>query len=422
MDSITKIVCLPIGKEWQNSVRQEFAEITSVLNEDISLKVLEPAFDELTVLKRIEKNECSKSVLIVIAALHGGSARQMVLAVSKAEIPAVIWCHDEKHSLASSALAIESLQQLGHQTMLLHGDCKNELVDAFRAANAIKCLKDARIGKLGVTHFNLISTEVNPVTLYRKFGAWTVPLSFSQLKETANNINQKQIDAKVERLHKKYIVKVETDVLTTAVRINIALEKIVRQQNLDEVAVDCWNEFAPMFRVSPCLAFAWSSYVLGCEGDIVLATTSLAGRAIAGTCGYAGDFYSFNEDTGEAVLMHCGGDSSLHCGNNRMEITTQTPPGPVASKGRVVACNPILTEGPGVILILHGEHLDKLHLGKCAILGTDFPNQMEVHVRVDGDYRRFRQKLAGNHYVVFPGDLYEAWKLWAFFSDVTVEE
>jgi len=61
----------------------------------------------------------------------------------------------------------------------------------------------------------------------------------------------------------------------------------------------------------------------------------------------------------------------------------------------------------------YGQNLDHFHLRRGEILSTDFAEQMEVYVRIAGDSRQFRQQAAGNHYVVFPGQAEESWRLGA---------
>ena len=415
------ITCLPIGKQWEPAVREQLERVISNLPDGIKLVDLEPAYDEMEVLGRLANIAESKPALLLLAALHGGSARQIVLAGSKSNLPVVIWCHDEKHSLASSALAAEGLRQLGHPYILIHGDCQDELSAAIRAAAAKQRLAEARIGKLGLTHFNLIGTEINPVTLQRRFGCWVMPLYSYELRERISKIDAHRIAADIETLESHCKVSVDESVLERTVAMRAVLAEMAKEYRLDAIAIDCWNEIIPEFGVSPCLGFADGKIIIACEGDIGLAATQIAGEAISQRLGYVGDFYSFDENTGEAILKHCGGFASLHGLAEPLEIASLTLPDASGSARTIATCWPILPEGNATILIIHGEQLDRLHISRCKIRQTDFSERMNVHVRIEANAAQFRRKLAGNHYVVFPGDAVEAWTLWASWSGITVE-
>ena len=415
------ITYLPIGKQWEPDVREQFERVISSLPDGIKLTDLEPACEEMEVLGRLAKIEDLKPTLVLLAVLHGGSARQIVLAASKSKLPVVIWCHDEKHSLASSALAAEGLRQLGHPYILIHGDCQDELIAAVRAAAAKQRLAQARIGKLGSTHFNLIGMEINPIALQGRFGCWVVPLYVYKLRERLSKIGPQRIAADIENLEGCYKVTLDKSVLERTVAMRAALADIAQKHELDAIAIDCWNETVPEFGVSPCLGFADSEVIIACEGDIVLAVTQIAGANISQRLGYVGDFYSFDEKSGEALLKHCGGYASLHSLAEPLEIAGQMLPDTSGSARTIATCWPILPEGHATILIIHGEQLDRLHISKCEICQTDFSERMNVHVRIEANTAQFRRKLAGNHYVVFPGDAIEAWKLWASWSGITVD-
>lgn len=415
------ITCLPIGKQWEPAVRGQFETVISNLPDGIKLLELNPAYDEMEVLGRVAKITESKPALVLLAALQGGSARQIVLAASKSNLPVAIWCHDEKHSLASSALAAEGLRQLGHPYILIHGDCQDELRASIRAAVAKQRLAQARIGRLGLTHFNLVGTEINPITLQRRFGCWVVPLYAYDLRERLGKIDPQRIAADVENLKSCFKVTLDRSVLKKTVAMRIALADMAQEHELDAIAIDCWNEIVPEFGVSPCLGFADNKVIIACEADIVLAVTQIAGANISQRLGYVGDFYSFDEKSGEALLKHCGGFSSLHSLAEPLEIAGQMLPDASGSLKTITTCRPILPQGKAIILLLHGEQLDRLHLSRCEILQTDFSERMNVHVRIEANAAQFRRKLAGNHYVVFPGDAVEAWKLWASWSGITVD-
>ena len=420
MQAPPHIVCLPIGREWNAAIRQRFDALLDEAEREFRLDCLEPAFDEPAVLDRVAQLKGIRPCLVLLAALHGGSARQLVLAATKSGIPTAIWCHDDSHSLASSALAMESLRQLLHPCVLLHADCCEELTSAVEAAAAVQRLCDARIGRLGTAHFNLISADVNPLLLLRRFGAWLVPLSLAGIQTRVEHVGQGAVEAVASALRERFTVDAAAAVLERAARLHIALQETANEQRLDAIAFDCWQEIVPGLKVSPCLGYASDDYVIACEGDLAAAVTLLAGEAICGGPGYLGDLYALDEGADTAVIMHCAGCAGLHSVAEPMHIVRQMPPGASGVIGDVVACHPVLPRGPGTLVLLHGEDLSRLHLRRCEIIGTEFSDQMLVHIRIDGDTAAFRRELAGNHYAVFPDDCSASWRQWAEWAGVTV--
>ena len=423
MASWVHVACLAVGKQWPGEASGQLDAVTGALPARVVVRAFGPAGDEPAVLDAVGAIRDTGADVLLLAAMHGGSARLLTLAARQSGLPTVIWCHDQKHSLASSALAAEALRRLRHRVELIHGAGRGAaemLASAGAAGAAIRRLASARIGQLGPLHFNLIGASVDPLVVHDRFGPWVVPLALRELRESVARIESGRIDDTINELNDLYSVNVPGKTLRKATALHLALADLAAAQRLDALAIDCWTETVPQFGTSPCLGFALGDCTIACEGDTVLALTLLAGRAIAGSPGYVGDLYSFCEDTGLAALMHCAGCAGLHAGPEPMTIGTQPPPCPVGASAAVVACQPELPPGAGTIVLLHGERLDRLHLRPCEIVGTEFPEQMVVKVRVGGDRAEFVRRAAGNHYIVFPGDTRQAWRLWAGWSGVEI--
>ncbi len=417
------IACVQIGEAWEPSALQSLEQLLTALPERVSVARRGPVLNEPDILQDLSQITGQKPDLLLLAAMHGGSARALTLAAAKSGLPTVIWCHDQRHSLASSALAAEALRQLDHPCILIHGDTEvatQELTAAAGAAAARQALARARIGQVGYIHPNLIGAATNPLVLQARFGAWVVPLALADLRERVAAIDDQRIAEQVGALQSDYDVQVADDPLQRAMAVHLALADIASEQQLDVLTVNCWQEIVPSLGISPCLGFAADQYRIGCEGDLAAATVIIAGEALTGKPGFVGDLYSVDEATGTAVLMHCAGCAALHTGLDPMVIAQQPPPGPVPGSGVVVACRPQLPTGPAVVVLLHGERLDHLHLRRCQMLDTQFPEQMQVQVQIEGPGDQFRREAAGNHYIVFPGDSAHAWRLWAKWSDITV--
>jgi len=416
-----KISCLPIGQQWEPSVQRQVESLLAGLPERVQVEMFEPAFKEPEVLQRAAKITGTKPDLILCVAIHGASARALTLAAVKSQLPAALWCHNQAYSLASSALASEALRQLGHPHVLLHGSVEKavrELGVAACAAAAKRRLSAARIGQLGLPHFNLISAAVNPLVLQARFGAWVVPLALAAFRSARQHIDPARVEQCVAAIRSRYDVEAGPEFLERAAALQLALEELGEAHRLDAIAVNCWNEIIPEFGIAPCLGFSGTSCRIVCEADLIAALTLIAGEALSGQPGFIGDFYSYDEAAGAGIFLHCSADAALHAGCERMKIISQE--GPSGRKGSVVSCRSVLPAGPAVCVQLHGKELDSLHLRRCCILRTEFPGQVQVHVQIENGQADFLREAAGNHYLIFPGDTWEAWQTWAEWAGVSV--
>ncbi len=416
-----RVAILALGREWDNEDKASALDTIGRIPYSPDIQQFGPVFTEADTIDALSSIHEFAPDLVILHSLHGSIARVMTLAGVKCGVPVAIWCHDERHALASSSLASESLRQIGCKHELVHGfgrEAADRLGVAARAALAIRAVSQARIGRVGPLHPNLIAADVNPLTMLRRFGSWVVPITLRELEEEMKMVDPDEAKEFVESLKSKFNVTMPAKPLKQAAAIHLALKSIARELRLDAIAVDCWSEMVGRFGVSACLGFADNEFVPACEGDIILALTLIAGESLCGKTGYVGDFYAFNPDDRTVTLMHCGGSSSLHSGAEPMEIASQQPPGPIGTCGVVASCRPILPEGSGTIVLLHGEQLEKLHLRSCTILGTSFEKQMCALAQIEGDAEVFVREASGNHYVVFPGCRQEMWQLWAEWSGV----
>ena len=418
-----KMAIIPIGEKWDESIKKRFDEKLKKLPKRIRIYKKEPIINEVDILEESEKLSLLEPDVLLLVALHGGSARAMVFAATRINVPTIIWCHNKYHSLASSSLTKQALCQLGKKCHLIIGDDKKayrKLLTAAVAGGTVKVLSKSRIGQLGPIHFNLIGTEVNPLNVMKQYGSWIVPIYISELKRKVNEINLDNVEEFILKIRDWCQVNVEDNILRKAVKIHLALKEISQEKKLSIIALDCWNELMPEFLVSPCIGFVEDSYRIACERDIALAVLSIVGNSIHGKVGYTGDLYSFNEETGIATFMHCGSYRELHSLKNKMEIVSKPPLFISSREGEIISCHPILKNGIGTIVILHGIEINRLHIKRCEILNTDFSEHMKVTVRILDDANLFLKEISGNHYTIFQGDYFDYWKLWAEWSNVKI--
>jgi len=363
---------------------------------------------EVAVVRSTEALLASTPDCLVIYHTRGGSARAAVLAARTADLPTVLWSHDENHSLPSSALAAGTLRDLGNPVQLIHGrmasaSFRKELGAAAAAAGSVGKLRRARIGVVGPAHPNLTSVNTDSWRILDRLGAWVTPITLARVHDAAKSLTPGRLRRQAITLDKLAdLSRMERDTMDAAVRLDLALCDIARQEELDALALDCWNTILPHFLVTPCLLFLHERPVLACEGDPVLAASLLAGEWLAGGA-YGGDVYSINEETGVLMSRHCGASRSFS-GSTRVTVSEGAPPALTAQVGQAISVHARFRKGAATLFLICGEDLGTLQLASGGFCGGDHDGGVNVKVKLACDPSEFRRHLRGNHYVILPGD------------------
>ena len=82
---------------------------------------------------------------------------------------------------------------------------------------------------------------------------------------------------------------------------------------------------------------------------------------------------------------------------------------------------PLLPTGSVTLFRLEGIELDRLHLTTGQIVDCDNAERTILHIRLDGDPRRFLERVSGNHYVITWGDQSAPLQLLAEWLTITVD-
>lgn len=420
----------PIGGEFAGTEASKFQNLLNDLSDKIDFTAFPHCITETDVLRVTdaildkEREGRYDFDCLILPVIQGGSARKLVLAGSRCGLPVILWSHNLNHSLASASLAKESLKQLEIPSLLLHDglpDTSEKARDFIKAASAMIHLRKYRIGIIGSLHENLIGSEVNPLSIYKRFGTWITKIPLPEFLETFQSIRKEELKPIQQNLGERFSVKMNSEFLERNSRVHAALIKLKDIYDIHAFAVDCWNLFLPSTGVGPCVGFAFDNYDIGCEGDILSTILLKAGYVISGRKGYSGDFYSFS---GHSALMrskHCSGHHSLHFGNSKTILIEAHPPGPISDKGSILSCRPELPHVECTIALLHGENGNSIYIGEGKIEETDFADQMNVVIKINGSGEQLIRNSAGNHYSIFLGKNRKSMETWANFMGLIID-
>ncbi len=163
-----------------------------------------------------------------------------------------------------------------------------EEVDIFaRACSAVKALKGARIGQVGVRPGTFETVAFNEVAMINKFGQNVIPINISDLSATFEALadDDPAVLARVSEIRNSVAeVTVAEDYLVNAAKFELALIEFWKQNKLSAMAVQCWPAARSLFGISVCSSYGRlteQGLLTACETDVLGSLAMLAQYAAA---------------------------------------------------------------------------------------------------------------------------------------------
>ncbi len=361
----------------------------------------------------VQSDEADPDALVVLVT-HGNSAREIVAAVEGVGCPAIVWAARERWAWPSSALAMGRLREEGRSVALVYGQPDEDgafaaFRQALRSAAALSQLARSRIGVIGGVYPNLVSCSYDRAAIKAALGVDIVDIPFDAVRAGVAAVREDQEAACVARALTLHTVKADlTGRHRAGVRLHLALQQVARHHGLDGYAVECWSRLPEELGTNPCFGFVEDSYIMACEGDVLLAVTLIVARALTGACPYAGDLYDLDRQ-GVLALRHCGAPMSLARDPKAAVIDESAQ---ASERGfPTPVCRPQLAPGPVTLLRVYGASCQTVHMARGELIDAESQREMVVRVRICGNRRHFVDHCTGNHYVVVPGDVAEEIRL-----------
>ncbi|MGI6526249.1 MAG: L-fucose/L-arabinose isomerase family protein [Caldicoprobacterales bacterium] len=188
---------------------------------------------------------------------------------------------------------------IDHFSCIVSDSIDEDWIDALRIKNIIS---NAHLGLVGYRADGFFNLSVNDLSFFQKTG---ILIDHYELSELFQNANEKLYDASsifdCSGITEAQIDKVEN--LTTS------MEKFIKDNKLDALAVRCWPEFANTYGISPCAAMSIlgaKDHIIACEGDVEGAISLLACRAISSQPPFFADLSQVDFEENVALMWHCG--------------------------------------------------------------------------------------------------------------------
>ena len=430
MSERPRVLFWPIGDETLETASSDAESALSNLSKS---KLDVTAVEEMTWWKPTEIPRLANSIkncdidAIVIFAVTYYTALCIIAIVKRFKLPTVVWTTPTRYSLAASGLAVSYLRERGHWLRLLcnePGDesVRSEIEQIARAAHALRKSESSRIGIIGRRSPLMVSLPYDLELLQKKLGPRTIEISIRSLDKALHRIRSTEVDAKVSELKEKFGIKVSDEILTKAVRFQLAVRKLVTQYHVEGIALECWTNLFLKYGVNPCLGHV-DDLMVGCEGDVVNLCGSIILRNINGVNPYLTDLLAVDEKSNTIKLSHCSAPISLAKNASEVSLVGRTEHGKVDKVGKTVFLHFEFKNGPVTLARFYGRRLDRLYLASGELRSTgEYWGGIQLDVHSDNKVSRFLDHVSGNHYLVTYGDIRPELRLFAEWNDLEVLE
>jgi len=175
---------------------------------------------------------------------------------------------------------------------------------------AIAYLKEATVAVIGMRPDGFQIAGADELAMKELLGTEMMNISTYTFSKIVKGINEKEVDSDIEI--QKEIFDINPDDLPGVrgtSRMYLALKKIVKENNIQAYAPECWPEFRDVDETPFCPAnsrMTTQGIMASCECDIDGALTMMLGYALTGNSVFFADFVNFIEDNDTILFWHCG--------------------------------------------------------------------------------------------------------------------
>ncbi len=182
----------------------------------------------------------------------------------------------------------------------------------FRALQAAKTLKQARVGVIGgvaPTFYNIASSSN---ALQARLGVETCHHAIDELTSRMAAIDNNRAESELTLMREAAPVhEVNAAQMELTARCALALRDIAKTENYAALAVSDWPALQQDPGMHPGAAFTWleekDTLPVASEGDVLGAITQLVAKSLSGRVGYLLDMTEPDLATGQLLMWHGGG-------------------------------------------------------------------------------------------------------------------
>jgi L-fucose isomerase-like protein len=222
----------------------------------------------------------------------------------------------------------------------------------------------------------------------------------------------------LERLCCSFTLQVPVKLLMPGLKLHMVLKHLAKNEKIDAFAIECWSGLPKALGLNPCLGFIEDSYIIACEGDVVLSIMLLAIKYMTGQISFVGDI-QFIDENNIATLCHCGASASLAVNGDVILGKSAT----AEEQGfSTITCRPALDNGIVTLVRLYGRKCEYMHVACGKIIDLVRCNSFTASIKLSGIREDFIEECFGNHYIVVSGDIRKKLRLFGKWMQINIKE
>lgn len=302
----------------------------------------------------------------------------------------------KSNSLAASMEILSYLRQNGLEGEIIHGSREYvaSRIELLRRAGKTRMnLRGCRLGVIGEPSDWLISSHADREVLRERLGIELTDISMQELIDT---IAMTETGAAPEIQASEEVKRS----LPGALRIYVALKKLVQQHGLQGFTLRCFDLLSKVHNTG-CVALARlnaEGYVAGCEGDVPAMLSMMIGRSALGVSGFQSNPATIDPVSGRILMAHCTIPLDMV---ERYELDTHF------ESGIGVAIRGYMKEGPVTLFKVAGD-LSRWFAAEGRLLYNQAePDLCRTQQFIEFDdpsqTAYFLNNPIGNHHIVLPG-------------------
>jgi len=347
-------------------------------------------------------------------------APMVIEPIRKFKLPALLWSPPDPaaFSLVGTAVAYGSLRELGFSSEICYGTPEDVLDKVKVFANACKVLnrlRRCRLGLFGGYTMGMYTALSDPLQVKKVFGLEMEHIDQHVLIAEMARVKKEEVE-KIERLLKEKVkdVLAPREAVERAIRLYLALKRVISERRLDAVGVKCQPELIDEVG-SACLAMAMlndEGIIASCECDINGAITMKILHLLSGGPVIFADINSLDLSNKELRLINCGSFPMKVAGGEGVELGYQ-----YKYMGKMRGVTTILCAKSGEVTLARlgrvgGEYVMVIARGRAVekpkgVFKEDRELWPHMFVILDGDPKKLIENLLSNHIHVTYGDYVE---------------
>ncbi len=353
----------------------------------------------------IDPEDADSVDLPIVFIGSGGTENYFRNIYDKLPKPVLLLTDGMHNSLAASMEILAWIQELGDDSIILHGSLDETISQInynYKARMTRNRLKEASIGVVGFPSDWLIASDVSYIEARKK---WGVLFENIELDELSQMVERTSID-KAKRIAEDFAKKAagfkesnEKDVIEAA-KIYLALKALREEYGFDAVTVRCFD-LLTKHGATGCLALSLlnnEGVISGCEGDCQGVFSMLLLSLLTESKSFMANPAYIDIEKNDIVFAHCTIATDMtekYIIRNHFESRIG------------IGIQGVVEEGPVTVFKCGGSKLDKYFAASGQLIENleDINmcrTQLKVHLNSDAGY--FLKNPLANHHLVIKGD------------------